>query len=247
MANGVTSSYTISNVSITWNVEKLVLYIRNLKYSHLTTIFRQHNIHLVSSTYKYKWILCTEKPVLNASFQDFLCTNINNHLFCFEKTVTTYLKTKNSLHATRISSFKYVFIVFFEKKQMLKYTFIYTFQGWSLDNITLLLKARSEALNLFLRNQAQRKSLSPSAVSLSSSRSNYLPGSSSSTGRQLFIYLIIYIFLSNIFMFLLSISIFPSGISISLFIFISFCLCSISLYFIYLSFYLVYQDFVYLL
>ena len=35
-----------------------------------------------------------------------------------------YTPTKNSLHATRISSFKYVFIVFFEKK-MLKYTFIY--------------------------------------------------------------------------------------------------------------------------
>ena len=26
-----------------------------------------------------------------------------------------YLKTKNSLHATRISSFEYVYIVFFEK------------------------------------------------------------------------------------------------------------------------------------
>ena len=36
--------------------------------------------------------------------------------------ITTYLKAKNSLHATRISSFKYVFIVFLKKKQMLKYT-----------------------------------------------------------------------------------------------------------------------------
>ena len=34
----------------------------------------------------------------------------------FRKTITTYLKAKNSLHATRISSLKYVFIVFFEKK-----------------------------------------------------------------------------------------------------------------------------------
>ena len=41
-----------------------------------------------------------------------------------KKTIITYLKAKNSLHATRISSFKYVFIVFFEKKQMLKYTII---------------------------------------------------------------------------------------------------------------------------
>ena len=92
-------------------------YIRNLKYAHLTPIFRQHNIHFVSSTcqHKYKWILCTEKPVLNASSQDFWCTNINNHLFCFEKTITTYFKAINSIHATWISSFKYVFIVFFEK------------------------------------------------------------------------------------------------------------------------------------
>ena len=41
---------------------------------------------------------------------------------------TMYLKAKNSLHATRISSFKYVFIVFFEKKQMLKYTLYISFQ-----------------------------------------------------------------------------------------------------------------------
>ena len=34
-----------------------------------------------------------------------------------------YLKTKNSLHKTRISSFNYVSIVFLEKNQMLKYTF----------------------------------------------------------------------------------------------------------------------------
>ena len=94
------------------------LYNRNLKYAHLTPIFWQHNIHLVTSTcqHKYKWILCTEKPVFIASFQDFWFTNINNHRFCFEKTITTYLKTKIFLHATRISSFKYVFIVFFEKK-----------------------------------------------------------------------------------------------------------------------------------
>ena len=120
---------------------------------------------------------------------------------------------------------------------MLKYTFIYTFQGWSLDNITLLLKARSEALNLFLRNQTQRKSLSPSAVSLSSSRSNYLPGASGSTGRQLVIYLLVY-----------SISIFLSGISIK-YIYISikylfFHLVFLSLYlFLYLYVYLVYLSF----
>ena len=51
--------------------EKFFLYIRNLKYCTVNTIFRQHNIHLVFSTcqHKYKWILCTENPVLNTSFQ----------------------------------------------------------------------------------------------------------------------------------------------------------------------------------
>ena len=63
---------------------KMLLYIRKLR---LTPVFRQHNIHLVFSTcqHKYKWILCTEKPVSNASFQDFWSANINNHLICFEK------------------------------------------------------------------------------------------------------------------------------------------------------------------
>ena len=67
---------------------------------------------------KNKWILCTEKPVSKASFQDFWCPNINNHLICLVKTLNTYLKAKNSLHTTHISSFKYVFIVCFEKIQI---------------------------------------------------------------------------------------------------------------------------------
>jgi hypothetical protein len=33
-----------------------------------------------------------------------------------EEKKTTNIKAKNSLHATQISSFKYVFIFFFEKK-----------------------------------------------------------------------------------------------------------------------------------
>ena len=118
--------------SIEGRTQKLTQNTRNLKYAHLTSVFRQHNIHLVLSTcqHKFKHILCTEKPVLKASFQDvFWCTNINNYLFCFEKTITTCLLFKNSLHATRISSFKYVFIVFFEKKLMLKYTL---YSWWSL-------------------------------------------------------------------------------------------------------------------
>ena len=56
----------------------------NIKYAHLTPSFWLHNINLVFSTcpHIYKWILCTENPVLNTIFQDFWCTNINNHLIC---------------------------------------------------------------------------------------------------------------------------------------------------------------------
>ena len=45
------------------------------------------SINLVFSTcqHKYKWILCTEDPVLSTSIQYFWCTTINNHLICFEK------------------------------------------------------------------------------------------------------------------------------------------------------------------
>ena len=52
---------------------KCTLYIRNLKYAHLTLVFRQQYVHLVFTTcqHKYKWILCTKKTVSNASFQDF--------------------------------------------------------------------------------------------------------------------------------------------------------------------------------
>ena len=41
--------------------------------THLTPVFRLHNIHLEFSTspHKFKWIGCTEKPVSNTSFQDF--------------------------------------------------------------------------------------------------------------------------------------------------------------------------------
>ena len=87
---------------------KYALYIRNLNYAHLTHIFRQHNI----------W-----KIGFKREFQDFWCTNINNHLHCSEKTINTNLKGKNSIHATRISSFIFAFIVYIEKNQMLKYIF----------------------------------------------------------------------------------------------------------------------------
>ena len=100
----------------------IYLYIRNLKYCTFNTIFPQHNIHLVFSTYqhKYKWILFYRKTGFKRQFSRFLMYKYKNtHLICFEKSINTYIKTKNSLHTTRISSFEYIFIVFFLKNQML--------------------------------------------------------------------------------------------------------------------------------
>ena len=66
--------------------------IRNLENTHLTFVFQLQNIHLEFSTcpLKFKWILSTDKLVLNGIFQDF--KNINNELICFKK-------TKNIPHA----------------------------------------------------------------------------------------------------------------------------------------------------
>ena len=75
-------------IKITWKILFYnLLYIRNIKYCTFNTIFRQHNIHLVFYTcqHKYKRILCTINQVLNASFQDFWCSNINNHLIYFDQ------------------------------------------------------------------------------------------------------------------------------------------------------------------
>ena len=102
------------------------LYIRNLKYFTFNTYFSTTQYHLVFSTcqHKCKSILCTEKPVLNASFQDFWCTNINNHLICFEKTINMSLKAKNSLHTTRISSFN-TYLSSFSKREDAKIYIIF--------------------------------------------------------------------------------------------------------------------------
>ena len=54
------------------------LFIRNLKYAYLTPAFRLHSIYLEFFTcpHRFKWLLCTEKSVSKASFQDFWCKNI---------------------------------------------------------------------------------------------------------------------------------------------------------------------------
>ena len=61
-----------------------------------------------------------EKPVLNASFQDFWCTNINNHLICFEKDDKyIYLKAKKSLHRTQMLVLKHIFHLFRNKSYVI--------------------------------------------------------------------------------------------------------------------------------
>ena len=101
---------------------KVILYIRNLKCALLTHDFRLHYIHLVFSLcqLKYKWILSKKKTVLIASFQDFWCTKIDNHLICFEKYVFKSLIIPYTQHEflalnTHLSSFL--------NNQMLIYTF----------------------------------------------------------------------------------------------------------------------------
>ena len=70
----------------------LCMYIKNHRYTNLTPVFRLYNIHLEFSTYphKFKRILYTEKKVLNASFQDFWYTNINNHMICLKKRIKKF-------------------------------------------------------------------------------------------------------------------------------------------------------------
>ena len=66
----------------------ICLYIRNIKYAHLTHNFRLGTQYAFSNLYLSTQIqmdFCTEKPVLNPRFQVFWCTNINYYLICFEK------------------------------------------------------------------------------------------------------------------------------------------------------------------
>ena len=60
-----------------------------------------------------------------------------------------YFKAKNTLHTTRISSFKYVFIVFFEKNQILRYTLY--FYSFIMINIKSMYKSLN-ALNDNIRH-----------------------------------------------------------------------------------------------
>ena len=61
-------------------------------------------------------------------------------MFCPNKTIIMYLKAKNFLHATRISSFKYVFIAIFAKKTDAK---IYIYKPKTTPyNLTFYLKIR---------------------------------------------------------------------------------------------------------
>ena len=102
----------------------MVFVQQNLKYTHLAPIFWLHNILLVFRIipHKYKWILC-KKKVLNKSFK---ISDVKKQIIIWFvlKTFNMYLhfKAKKTPYTTNISSFKYVFKVFFWNNQMLKYT-----------------------------------------------------------------------------------------------------------------------------
>ena len=51
----VKSQHTETTNTKGYFVLKKLLYIRNLKYAHLTSIFQQQNIHLVSSICQHKY------------------------------------------------------------------------------------------------------------------------------------------------------------------------------------------------
>ena len=55
-----------------------------------------------------------KKTVLNASFQDFLCTKLNNHMICFEKKsdvrIYVHLMSKTHIYTRK----QIVFITYFK-------------------------------------------------------------------------------------------------------------------------------------
>ena len=69
-----------------------------------------------------KVVIVYLKPGFKRGFLRFSGTNIKNISDLFRKGKNTYLKVKNFPHTTRISILKYLFIVFFEINQMLRFT-----------------------------------------------------------------------------------------------------------------------------
>ena len=61
-----------------------------------------------------------------------------NIRFVYKKIKNKYFKAKNSFHTIRISSFEYVFIVFFETNYMIKYILLYLFHFQKIKRANLL-------------------------------------------------------------------------------------------------------------
>ena len=84
---------------------------------HLKSLYFAFNTYFLTTQYPFSILyLLTQIQMnnvnqnVNSFKREFSRFLINNHLFCFEK-------AKNSLQATRISSFKYVFIVLSKKNR----------------------------------------------------------------------------------------------------------------------------------
>ena len=70
--------------------------------SYISTL----SMKLLSNSYRITTIVRIAHFIVVDIVGEFVVhTNINNHMFCFQKTITTYLKAKYSLHTIRIYSF----------------------------------------------------------------------------------------------------------------------------------------------
>ena len=71
----------------TSDLQKYILYIKNLKYPHRTPVLfkAQYPFKTTVCSHKFKLLFCTKKTVLKVGFKDFWCTIINKHQICFEK------------------------------------------------------------------------------------------------------------------------------------------------------------------
>ena len=97
-----------------------------LPFEHILVNQKYHNLKSFFSTIQYLFLpayteskgYCVPKTRLKPVVKSFFCKNINSRQVCFEKDKNMYLKAENSPRTTRVSIFKYIFIVFFEKITM---------------------------------------------------------------------------------------------------------------------------------
>ena len=58
-------------------------------------------------SHKFKWLLCTKKPVLNRSLQDFRGSNLNDYQILLKKVINKFIKAKISTPKIQILNLNY--------------------------------------------------------------------------------------------------------------------------------------------